>query len=56
VLGAWQIPELLILTGSAAKIPLETTDNIKNSIIEPWRLIIIFVNICWTASILVEEI
>jgi hypothetical protein len=24
VFGAWQIPELLILTGSAAKTPVET--------------------------------
>ena len=24
VFGAWQIPELLILTGSAAKTPLDT--------------------------------
>jgi len=24
VFGAWQIPELLILTGSVAKTPLET--------------------------------
>jgi hypothetical protein len=34
VLGAWQIPELLILTGSAAKIPLETKDNKKTVLLK----------------------